>query len=92
MNTTGNALALGMVKVLRPESTMTVPAYLAALTEFSGLEHGCECGRSWLKLFRQDSRTCRSAIAFVCLHTGAVHRADSWKKPGRSLGFTLEVL
>lgn len=72
----------------------TVPEYLTAIAARNGRspeEYGCECGRTWLKLYRVDGDS-RSVLAFVRLSDGAVHGAASWKNPGRSLGFSLEVL
>jgi hypothetical protein len=50
--------------------------------------YGYETGRRWAKIFAYTSatKTDRSVVVFVDAATGALHKAESWKKAGRPLG------
>ena len=41
-----------------------------------------EIGRTFARVFTRQGAF-RSAVCFVCLETGDVYRADSWRKRGR---------
>lgn len=53
---------------------------------------GVDFGKRWAKLVRVDpGQTGGSAHAFICLRTGAIHKAAGWSKPAKTARGNIRV-